>query len=513
METAVTYVTKTIQDRIDALKDENDELDKQLKVKQSLEALDKARTQKNSLIFKSGEGFVYGADQAAINEAQESYDSVVRDYNLDDQIKKLEDYKEKWQEVINGYQENVDKATAEGILTDLLGDNWSANISNLNTSFLGKISKSYDKVCRDLDDSVDGSVASQIKNLDTLADKWKDAKDDIKNQITTYTGDLDTLKTFESSNYADRLKLLSAFTSTAVTNLKSLKDAADDASKALAGAQANSDTVENSTSGYDASGDLGDKIVGAKTWEEAQAYAAQREAKIANGHITGVSSTQYFLDKWKANAAKSSSSGYDSSVDYGTLIRGASTLEEAQSYAAQRDAKMAAEHITNVTSSQSFVDEWRTNHPNTSSGGSSSGGSSHSSSDRGDKIAKTVSDIARATTIIGKLFGFSEGGVADHTGLAMMHGTKTSAEMVLNNADVGKIYNYIHNTPSLVNDAIAKIVSSNNSSKFGVYPRTDSSVNMTIGDIYVSGVDNVDEFTSAVKAEFPTSMLQSFFRR
>jgi len=95
----------------------------------------------------------------------------------------------------------------------------------------------------------------------------------------------------------------------------------------------------------------------------------------------------------------------------------------------------------------------------------------------------------------------------------MMHGTKTSAEMVLNNADVGKIYNYIHNTPSLVNDAIAKIVSSNNSSKFSVSPRTDSGVHMTIGDIYVSGVDNADDFAEEIYKKLPNKILQKLYNK
>lgn len=46
-------------------------------------------------------------------------------------------------------------------------------------------------------------------------------------------------------------------------------------------------------------------------------------------------------------------------------------------------------------------------------------------------------------------YSFSEGGVVDYEGIALVHGKSTRPEMVLNNADTSKLYNLIHNTPNL----------------------------------------------------------------
>lgn len=48
--------------------------------------------------------------------------------------------------------------------------------------------------------------------------------------------------------------------------------------------------------------------------------------------------------------------------------------------------------------------------------------------------------------LIRKLRGYSEGGIADYTGLAMLHGTKSKPELILNNTDAAKLYNMLHDS-------------------------------------------------------------------
>ena len=55
-------------------------------------------------------------------------------------------------------------------------------------------------------------------------------------------------------------------------------------------------------------------------------------------------------------------------------------------------------------------------------------------------------------------YGFySEGGVNDYTGLAMMHGSKVHTETIFNAPDGKKLYEYVHKTPDLVADMFAKV--------------------------------------------------------
>ena len=88
-----------LQDEKEALEKQNSLLDRQLKIEQAISDLEEARSQKNKLIFREGVGFVYEADQDAINDAQEALDDAYYDEMLakfDDAIDALEELKDKF---------------------------------------------------------------------------------------------------------------------------------------------------------------------------------------------------------------------------------------------------------------------------------------------------------------------------------------------------------------------------------------------------------------------------------
>lgn len=86
-----------LQEQRDKLQEVNDEYQKQLDYEEALAELDKAKNQRNKLVFRNGIGFRYEADQQAIDAAQKRLDEL--DYQakidaLDKQIGDLEDAKE-----------------------------------------------------------------------------------------------------------------------------------------------------------------------------------------------------------------------------------------------------------------------------------------------------------------------------------------------------------------------------------------------------------------------------------
>ena len=89
----------------------------------------------------------------------------------------------------------------------------------------------------------------------------------------------------------------------------------------------------------------------------------------------------------------------------------------------------------------------------------------------------------------------SEGGVADYTGLAMLHGTKQKSETIFNANDSAKLYDMIHNTPNLMADMVSKAVKisrptiANNS--------TTNNPIFNIQRMEINGVQNPKEFTEA----------------
>ena len=86
-----------LQEQKDKMQEVNDEYQKQLDYEEALAELDKAKNQRNKLVFRNGIGFRYEADQEAIDAAQKRLDEL--DYQakidaLDKQISDLEDAKE-----------------------------------------------------------------------------------------------------------------------------------------------------------------------------------------------------------------------------------------------------------------------------------------------------------------------------------------------------------------------------------------------------------------------------------
>lgn len=103
------------------------------------------------------------------------------------------------------------------------------------------------------------------------------------------------------------------------------------------------------------------------------------------------------------------------------------------------------------------------------------------------------------------LAGFADGGVADSTGLAMLHGTKQKGEVIFNATDSKKLYELVHNTPSLIASVAkqagqltgANITNNNGSST--------NSINVNIGQVVAN---NPREFTQNLD-----SHLDAYFRK
>ena len=75
---------ENLQEEREALEKTNDEYQKQLEYEEALEALAKAKNQRTKLVYRSGVGFVYEADQDAIDEAQKRVDDLRHQAQLDD---------------------------------------------------------------------------------------------------------------------------------------------------------------------------------------------------------------------------------------------------------------------------------------------------------------------------------------------------------------------------------------------------------------------------------------------
>lgn len=168
IETAFNYIIDKAQDEIDklndrrqeiqdyydeqiqALQDVNNELEDQIQYEEALDQLARARNT-NVMVYKDGR-FQYVSDIDAVSEAQANLEELERERLLNEEVKKLEEirdkelaaiddqieywekYKEEWQGVVDQFTDEQDRLIAEMVFgTDLEQENWEKRLENLQS--------------------------------------------------------------------------------------------------------------------------------------------------------------------------------------------------------------------------------------------------------------------------------------------------------------------------------------------------------------------------------------------
>ena len=403
-ESTVSAVVDLINDQIDKLKEESDELDKQLKLQKALKAAEEARSQRNIHIYRdNGTGFEWEADDKAVRQAQESYDELKREQDLNDQIDALEKYRDAWQATIDDYEKNIDKQKAMA----LLGADWEKQILDMRTDKIAGFAQNYTDICDQLNEDVTGSIASQIKDLEDLKDEWSDAVDNIEYELGRYDELMDFEDEFRGAGLEQRKAMLEDFSQSGVQNLQNLIDKANELQNAL-----------DSLNGIDTS-NYGD------SYPTIADDTAQKQQNVIN--------------EMKQNSA-------------------------AWWFANESEQKTL--------------------------------------SDRNKALGESLGWTRDADGIWWKKNGvraYAEGGIADYTGVAMLHGTKSKPELVLNNADAGYLYSVLHGR-QLVNPTSPSV-------------QKAGETTITIGDINLSGVNSPDTLAEAIVRQLPSRLIQRMGRK
>lgn len=403
-ESTVSAVVDLINDQIDKLKEESDELDKQLKLQKALKAVEEARSQHNIHIYRdNGTGFEWEADDKAVRQAQESYDELKREQDLNDQIDALEKYRDAWQATIDDYEKNADKQKAMA----LLGADWEAQILAMRTDKIAGFAQNYTDICDQLNEDVTGSIAAQIKDLEDLKDEWSDAVDNIEYELGRYDELMDFEDEFRGAGLEQRKAMLEDFSQSGVQNLQNLIDKANELQNAL-----------DSLNGINTS-DYGD------SYPTIADDTAQKQQNVIN--------------EMKQNSA-------------------------AWWFANESEQKTL--------------------------------------SDRNKALGESLGWTRDADGIWWKKNGvraYAEGGIADYTGVAMLHGTKSKPELVLNNADAGYLYSVLHGR-QLVNPTSPSV-------------QKAGETTVTIGDINLSGVNSPDTLAEAIVRQLPSRLIQRMGRK
>lgn len=200
----VRAVTRKIDDELDKLKDKQDEIDKfydsqissleatkkllqetnderkrQADLQKALYDMERAYNQRTVLQYSDEKGMHYVSDPKAIRDARENVASTrleiqiaeidksisrleeLRDKEksaLEDIIEKLEDYKEKWNDVTSAYEE----AQEDQLAAMILGQGWEADILSMRTETLTNFANDYIRLQQAIADAAWESANAQI---------------------------------------------------------------------------------------------------------------------------------------------------------------------------------------------------------------------------------------------------------------------------------------------------------------------------------------------------------------
>lgn len=234
MDSAIDAITKVydteidrIQGIIDGLKEANDERERTLALEQAKYELEKAYSQRVKKIYTEGKGYIYEVDYDAIKDAKKSYDNAELDVKTDElqkQIDTLEEFKKKWQDVQNAYQENIDNMNA----TALLGSEYQKLVLNNNILDIENFKTKYLKIQSQINDNEQliKSYEEKVEYYTKLKEQWQSLSDEYSNSVDDMYAKMLLGQSWEADVLNGRLSTLNDFRNQYNDIQKSISDMA-----------------------------------------------------------------------------------------------------------------------------------------------------------------------------------------------------------------------------------------------------------------------------------------------
>lgn len=151
---------KQLEEKKEALQDANDEEDRAIKLAELKDALAKAQANRTVRIYNRNQGFIWAADQEAVNDAQTALDDQLRDWKRDDVIKAVENEIDAIDKLKDAYDEET--------------DNRLDDIDKEKEAFDEKIEAEIDDINK-RKDAYDKAIEAEIEKLDDVKEKWNEA--------------------------------------------------------------------------------------------------------------------------------------------------------------------------------------------------------------------------------------------------------------------------------------------------------------------------------------------------
>lgn len=316
-----------LQDKIDAINDANDALDLQYRKQQAIYELRRAQEQRSKKVF-NGREFVYSVDQDAIRDAQntlqdieseELINNLQKEQNaLDDEIEKLQEFKDKWSEITDAYDKNVNRQLAIA----LWGQEYESVILANRTEDFENFKDNYLNIQQQINDnqSTIDSINQKIDYYNQLKEQWQSITDEYQKQVNAQyaaqllgqnwesqvlSGRLDTLNNFRNQYIAIQQAISDAAWNSANEQIKAAQEAQKAASGSIGSANSIGSSSGGSGGGNASSTPTTTKTDNKKYWvfKTLGTYSTRGEASSKIGMLNGDDvihyGGKYLVVKWK----------------------------------------------------------------------------------------------------------------------------------------------------------------------------------------------------------------------
>ena len=181
---------EAIDKRIEALQEENEERKKQYELEQKQLALERARNQKTALTYTADKGYVYMADETAIKDAENELADAELDNavsklekereSLQESINKLEEYRELWGKVADEYQNSLEDIQMQ----QTLGAEWEAILLEGRIEAVTSFKDKYVAIQAQINsnEQLIKSHEEKIEYYESLKEEWENLTNKYKEE-------------------------------------------------------------------------------------------------------------------------------------------------------------------------------------------------------------------------------------------------------------------------------------------------------------------------------------------
>ena len=430
-------IKDTYNERINALKEENEEREDALEYAQKLANLENAKNNKRR-VYDEARGWRYESVKEDVVKAE----SDLKTFETNQQVKSLEkerdeeikawdalikqkeEYKKQWTE----WLEEIENEEAEALLIEKYGADARQQIADSDLTLLEKFSKDYREHNTELRRITDTEIKLKKESIDAK-NKEIEAK---KQQITAW------------KDYKDKFK-------TAVSEIK----------------QANEEYMNQ----------IGTiELTETSSLERREEVLRKFKEKVV-GYINDIGNTQNQIDTVTAKLEELQNKDLHVNVE----VSGIGQLDQLiEAYAKLADETMAAAW-------GKYIVEY------------------------GNQLTDEERQYALRKYAHFSTNGYAQGGVVDYTGYAMLHGTPQKSETIFNANDSAKLYEMVHNTPSIMADMLTQ-ANKLAGFKLASNEATNNNSNVTF---YIDKIvtDNPVDFEKQLDRYYRTKLTQSYTSR